>query len=163
MRMGREHVPDSIACTRNKTSTFCSWGLWARPPVLSLVPLPANHNPQKNTGQKLPFKSKKTHSLTLLLQMLRTHTTGGTHFLLCHVVNNSHYLPTPSVCAFASIIHVFFVSTTFVGSGHNPSVISAYPCFFARLSNASLLTTRPPVTSPGHVFFGSSCCCLATL
>ena len=38
-------------------------GLWARPPVLSLVPSLANHNPQKNTGQKLlnntAFKSKK--------------------------------------------------------------------------------------------------------
>ena len=46
-------------------------GLWARPPVLSPVLLQANHNPpqpSKNTGQELAFKSKKAHSLTLLLQ-----------------------------------------------------------------------------------------------
>ena len=51
-------------------------GLWASPPVLSPVLLQANHNPpqpSKNTSQKLlnnntAFKSKKTHSLTLLLQ-----------------------------------------------------------------------------------------------
>ena len=60
-------------------------GLWARPPVLSLVPLQANHNPlptlsqpSKNTGQKLlnnntAFKSKKTQPLTLLPQCHLDH------------------------------------------------------------------------------------------
>ena len=44
------------------TSTFCSWGLWARPPVLSLVPLQAYDNPPKNTCQKLPYNTEfKNH------------------------------------------------------------------------------------------------------
>ena len=41
-------------------------------------------------------------------------------------------MPDPYLCSFSFGLHLLVVSTTFVGSDHNPSFIALYPCFSAQ-------------------------------
>ena len=94
--------------------------------------------------------------------MFRIHTTCGVHCLLYHFASTicvsklrKRPMPEPYLCSFSFGLHLLVVSTTFVGSGHNPSFIALYPCFSAQAFHNVSFHHMIIIffTSYGHVSF----------